>query len=207
MVLERLSVGFTSTGVDREAGVIRGYLVAERGPFRNADRGEFNDDSLAAIQKLMAADPVGQKVHWHHPDPKTGTYPLGTFLGRAKNPRIEDGQARADLHFDKTALDTPPGGGKPLGHYVMDLAESDPSALGSSLVIMTEKQQRRGQSPLWMPLEVHGSDIVDTGEACRSLLESTPPALAVEDAERLVAWGERRSQLATKIARYKRAMV
>ena len=37
----------------------------------------------------------------------------------------------------------------------------------------TEKQYRKNQSPLWLPQEIHGSDIVDRGEATRSLLESS----------------------------------
>ncbi len=93
--------------------------------------------------------------------------------------------ARGDLHLDKTALDSPPDGNKPLGIYVMDLAESDPEAFGTSLVLKADlawrldkhKQPERDKNgvelpPLWTATELHASDVVDTGDATNSLLSA-----------------------------------
>ena len=65
-------------------------------------------------------------------------------------------------------------GGKPLGQYVMDLAESDPGALNSSLVLKSDRKPQTDPvtgkknfdaPPLWMPTEIFGSDIVADGDA------------------------------------------
>jgi hypothetical protein len=120
---------------------------------------------------------------------------LGKFLGRSRDLRMDKATdartgktvhaVRGDLYFDKTALDTPPEGGKPLGLYVMDLAESDPDALSSSIVVVADQDYRLDKDgtpqkdkdgnplpPLWRPTELHASDIVDTGDAVDGLLSA-----------------------------------
>jgi hypothetical protein len=77
-----------------------------------------------------------------------------------------------------------------LGGYVMDLAESDPDALSSSLVLQTEKVQildekgrpkkdDKGEDvpPVWLPTKLHASDVVDTGDAVDGFL-SAPGAVS-----------------------------
>jgi hypothetical protein len=113
--------------------------------------------------------------------------------------------ARGDLHFDKTALEEPPGGGKPLGVYLMDLAESDPDAVGLSLVLKADQQLRLDERkrpltddkgnqlpPLWTPTELHACDAVDDGDATHSflsadLLANLPDALVRQGCELLDA--------------------
>jgi hypothetical protein len=117
---------------------------------------------------------------------------LGKFLGRAHMPSLstainaagEKVQAvRANLHLDPTALATPPQGGRPLGEYVMALAESDPSALASSLVLKTDEEFRLESDgtrkigddgeplpPLWRPTAIRAVDVVDIGDAADSML-------------------------------------
>jgi len=188
------------SGVDRETGVIYGYAVAEEGPFKSEGRGEFDKKSLREIVKLMKANGAnGTKSRFTHPDLSNDG--LGKFLGRARRPRMDvmdrDGQqvslVRADLHFDETALDEPIGGGRPLGDYVMALAENDPDALSSSLVLTVNEEYRIEKDggpkrdeetgevlpPLWRPQAIHASDIVDTGDAVGSLLsvEGLPDAV------------------------------
>jgi hypothetical protein len=184
----------TQGPVDRKAGVIRGMIVAEEGVFRDS-RGEFDGDSLSQIVTLMRAEPQGLKSRFTHPNLSDDG--LGKYLGRVRDPRLQvahrlDAKARTggevqlvrgDLHLDPTALREPVGGGKPLGEYVMDLAESDPEALGASLVLYVDQEVRtdaRGRPlrdesgeelpPLWRPTELHAVDVVDTGDATRSFL-------------------------------------
>ncbi len=64
---------------------------------------------------------------------------LGKHVGRVKNLRREGDKVRGNLLISNTAMDTPIGGGRPLGAYLMDLAESDPGALGMSLVLQADK--------------------------------------------------------------------
>lgn len=204
-------------GVDRENNILRGYVVAQEGPFKSAGRGAFDLKALKAIAALMnKAGSIGTKSRFSHPTLSGDG--IGKFLGRAKNPRVDsvtvkrDGvptllhAVRADLHFDQTALEEPPGGGKPLGIYVMDLAESDPDAISSSVVIQADEEEQldaKGRPvldangdplpPLWRPKAIHASDVVDTGDAVDGILSAEGlssdalPDHAVREACKLLA--------------------
>lgn len=181
--------------VDRNAQVIRGYIVAQQGPFWTPDRGEFDKDGLKEIVKLMKAAPNGLKSRFAHPGVSSDG--IGSYLGRAKDPWLDKITARdskgelktdeivvvrADLHLDPTSRKTPNGD---LGGYIMDLAESDPDALSSSLVTTPDQKYRtdaKGRPlkdddgkklpPLWHPLKLHATDMVDTGDAVDGLLSA-----------------------------------
>ncbi len=180
--------------VDREARILRGFVVAQTGPFKEADpRGEFDGKSLKQIVALMKKEPKGLKSRFTHPDLSADG--LGKHLGRAREPWIEEitvtrhGEKlqveaiRADLHFADSASKTPSGD---LAGYVMDLAEEDPDALSSSLVLEREEEYRlnrdgtrqrdeaSGKSlpALWRPTKLHAADIVDTGAAVDGLLSA-----------------------------------
>lgn len=174
-----LSIGGSPVGVDRENKVLRGYIVAERGPFKSEGRGEFNLESLQRIVALGNQSKLGLKSRFTHPGLSSDG--LGNMLGRSRNFVLEgDSKVRADLHFDPVAFDGPKGN---LGKYVMDMAESDPEAIGSSLVLQTEKiyvlddkgRPKKDDSgkelpPIWQPTRLMASDIVDEGDATNSLL-------------------------------------
>jgi CBS domain-containing protein len=189
--LDRMEIG-----VDRENAILRGYVVAQEGPFKSAGRGEFDVKALKSIVTLMNKNGTpGTKSRFAHPTLSGDG--IGKFLGRAKNPKLDtvrvmrNGEkvllhaVRADLHFDQTALEEPPGGGKPLGIYVMDLAESDPDAISSSVVVQADQEERldaKGRPmldaegnplpPLWRPKAIHASDVVDTGDAVDGILSA-----------------------------------
>lgn len=169
----------TSVSVDRRSNILRGFIVCQAGDFTTG-RGRFNTESLGAVVRLMRLAPRGLPTHFTHP---TLARPdqLGLFLGRARNARLDGSNVRADLHFDRTALDVPPlSGGKPLGVYVMDLAESDPGALGASLVLEPDIALERDYAgrpvrdanggetlpPVWTPRKLVGLDLVARGDAC-----------------------------------------
>jgi hypothetical protein len=203
----RASVDTPAIGVDREANVIRGMVVAQEGPFKTQGRGEFDGKSLAQIVRLMGKNKLGLKSRLAHPTLSEDG--IGKFLGRVRNPQLatatierngekkEIKAVRGDLYFDESAFNTPAGD---LATYVMTLAESDPAALSSSLVLQvdeewrldTHKQPRRDEQgnvmpPLWRPTALHASDIVDTGEAVDDLLsvefENLPDAVVRQASE------------------------
>lgn len=169
-------------GLDREKRRINGYVVAQEGLFHDR-RGQFSADSLARIVALMqGAEPVGLKSRFAHPSLSSDG--LGKFLGRAHNPRLdtigERRVVRADLQLDPSASKTPSGD---LAGYVMDLAEHDPAAFGTSLVLQSKKQAFLGEDgrrkkdaegkeipDLWLPTKLHASDVVDQPNATSSLL-------------------------------------
>lgn len=186
--------------IDRDKGIIRGVILAEEGPFKDL-RGEFDRPAIRRVVALAKERTKGLKARLGHPSASSDS--IGKYLGRYHNHRTDtvlrevgkgpDGKpllkemlvAKGDLHFDQTALEEPIGGGKPLGVYLMDLAESDEEAFGASLVLKREekyrvdKQNRRlmdekGEElpPLWMPTVLHACDCVDDGDATHSFLSS-----------------------------------
>lgn len=181
-------------GVDREAKVLRGYVLAQEGPFKSDGRGEFDRAALDAIVRLGNAKAAGLKSRFAHPDLSSDG--LGKFLGRSRGLYLSTATdertgrpvsaVRGDLHFDPSAFSTPSGD---LAGYVMSLAESDPGAISSSLVLRADQEMRRERDgtptkgpdgeplpPLWRPTELHASDIVDTGDAVDAIL--APAGLA-----------------------------
>ncbi len=182
------------TQVDRENNRLNGYVVAQEGLFKTPGRGQFDKNSLKAMIDLMKQNANGTKSRFTHPTLSSDG--LGKFLGRAHDPWLSSvlverngemvklSAVRANLHFNQTALEPSPDGGKPLGQYIMDLAETDPDALSSSVVIeadeeavldpKTKKQvyDENGEpmAPIWRPRAIHASDIVDTGDAVDGLL-------------------------------------
>ena len=185
---------FLATGtVDREANVLRGYVVAQEGPFKSEGRGEFDLAGLRKIAALGNQARGGLKSRLGHPTMSDDG--IGKFLGRSKSFRMDsvrlkrEGEwtllhaVRADLHFDASAFSTPNGN---LAVYLMDRANSDPDSLSSSLVLKANEVERIDPKtkkpllnpdgsiapPLWVPVQLHASDIVDTGDAVDGLLSA-----------------------------------
>ncbi len=167
-------------GVDRENGVIRGFVMAQLGYFKSEGRGQFTDESLNKIVGLAAQKSAGLRSRFTHPSLSSDG--LGSYLGRAKGAYRDGDKVRGDLHLDPTSFDTPQGN---LGDYVLRLAESDPEAMSSSLVLKTDQQyvlDEKGRPkldangneipPIWLPTELLASDIVDTGDAVDGLLSA-----------------------------------
>lgn len=188
--------------VDHKNKIIYGYVVAQEGHFKSHGRGQFTLEGLQRIVTLINAEKKGLKVRFTHPSLSEDG--LGKFLGRATNARIDEvidhrqqlvRCVRADLHFNSTSFKEPPNGGRPLGPYVMELADTDPDALSSSLAIReleqrevlnedgTRKKDEAGNTlpPIWIPLALHASDIVDTGDAVDGLLSAELPDAAVRE--------------------------
>lgn len=194
----RAAANSPTIGVDREARALRGFVVAQEGPFKTAGRGEFDVRSLKKIVALMNKEPKGLKSRLAHPTLSDDG--IGKYLGRVRSPRLDSVRVRrgdetvllhavrGDLHLDPTSFDTPNGN---LGDYVLNLAESDPEAFSSSLVLQADREERldpktkqplmndRGEPlpPLWRPTQLHASDVVDTGEAVDAILSGPSPIL------------------------------
>lgn len=177
-----------AVGVDREKRILRGFVLAQEGPFKSQGRGEFDRSALEKIIQLGNAKSGGLKSRFAHPGLSEDG--IGKFLGRARDlymDRAKDlrtgkmvSAVRGDLHFDPTASNTPSGD---LAGYVMDLTESDPDALSSSLVLEVDEEFRQEKDgtltkdkdgeplpPLWRPKALHATDLVDEGDAVDGLL-------------------------------------
>jgi hypothetical protein len=167
-------------GVDRENKIIHGYVVAELGSFKTPGRGQFTMESLNKIVALYGQNPQGIKSRFTHPSLSSDG--LGSHLGRSKSAFLDGAKVRANLHLAESAFKSPKGD---LGTYVLDLAEEDSDALSSSLVLKTEyiqvldekgkpKTDDKGEpiAPIWMPIALHASDVVDTGDAVNGFLSA-----------------------------------
>lgn len=125
-------------GGDNGAGLLRGAAVITTGVEALGHRmwvdQEFGEQVARAI---FAAGKQGLKARFTHPGLSADG--LGSYLGRFKRPAgarswkaLVDGETiRADLHFAESAHNSPDGD---LAGYVMDLAEEDPGAFGTSIV-------------------------------------------------------------------------
>jgi len=133
--------------VNRKDGVISGFAVVTKGVTHD-ERGEFDDAALDSVVELGNTAKLGIKSRFGHPNMSSTA--LGTFLGRVRNFRRDGDIVRADLFIDKTAHATPDGD---LAGYVMNLADSDPAAFGSSMVIGWEEEPREGK-------DASGKDLV-----------------------------------------------
>lgn len=198
----RAGVAASAIGVDRKQNALMGMVVALEGPFKSEGRGEFDYEGLREITRLGNKSNMGLKSRFQHATVSDDG--LGKFLGRVKelwldkamvernNQMVKVNAVRGNLFFDSTAMKEPPGGGPPLGQYVMDLAESDPNAISSSLVLQAKELFRTDKNgkplsdkegnplpPLWIPTKIHGSDIVDTGDAVDGLLSPSEMAQAL----------------------------
>jgi hypothetical protein len=119
-----------AAGVDRKGKVIRGFAVMSKGNVKDMRGWEIDNTTLEQIVEAGNAYKMGLKCRFGHPNMSGSA--LGTFLGRIKNFRVEGDVARADLFFSDSAFRTPDGD---LAGYVMDLAEQDPDAFGTSVVL------------------------------------------------------------------------
>jgi hypothetical protein len=114
--------------IDRESRVINGFAAITRGEALGHDMW-IDGAMLAQVAELGNATKGGLKSRFTHPGLSADA--LGTYLGRAKNFRVEGDVVRADLHLAESAAKSPKGD---LADYVMSLAEEDPEAFGTSIV-------------------------------------------------------------------------
>lgn len=134
--LKRFRVGPTKGGepkVVRDggkygAGLIKDVSIITRGEALGHHQwvDQFAVEGVAAMGNKTRN---GVKARFTHPSLSADG--LGTMLGRFKNFRVRDGQAIADLHFQRSSHEAPDGD---LAKYVMDMADEDPEALATSIV-------------------------------------------------------------------------
>lgn len=180
MELLRASAPLAGGKVDRDAGMIRGMVLAQEGPFKT-QRGRFDSAALGAIAKLVNKSD-GVPSHYGHPG-RDGNTPH-PYLGMVSNARVDGDKVRGDLAFAKSAYEVPVLGN--LAGYVMQRTEDNARSISSSLGLFADKvpeTTRAGRSklgedgqplpPLWKPTEILTSDIVGVGDAVDSLLSAT----------------------------------
>jgi len=123
--------------VDRKLGAIYGVAVITVG--EALGHGYWMEGSfIDATKKEGNKKRSGLKCRFGHPNMSSTA--LGTFLGRFKNFRVDGEIARADLFLSNEAKDTPNGN---LYDYVLNLAENDPEAFGTSISFRIDKYYKK----------------------------------------------------------------
>lgn len=119
--------------VDREGGHYGAGLIRDAAAITRGEAlGHYAwVDAFAVDQVVTFGNKArnGIKVRFTHPGLSADG--MGTLLGRMKNFRKEGDRAIGDIHFQKSAHNTPDGD---LAAYVMDMADEDPEAFGMSIV-------------------------------------------------------------------------
>lgn len=173
------------SGIDRSyedanfKGLVKGVAIMTKGNVSDSRQWEIDDDTLDQIVAAGKAQKnMGLKSRFGHPNMSTTA--LGTFLGRMKNFYKDGDIARADLYLSRTAYETPDGD---LATYILNLAEKDPDAFGTSVVLGdfelayriekdgTRKKDKEGKEmpPLLRVKTLMAVDVVDDPAANNSL--------------------------------------
>ena len=128
------------SGIDKENGVIRGAAIVTKGEAKGHNM-QIDDTMLNQVVELGNKSQLGIKSRFGHPNMSSDA--LGTFLGRTTNFHRDGDIVRADIKLDKSAYETPNGN---LAKYVMDIAESDPAAFGTSIVFSGKHEELRNNN-------------------------------------------------------------
>lgn len=161
--------------VDRTARVIFGASLMQIGDLGEGDSRHWTvtQDSLQQAYTFATRGNNGLKARFTHPNMSSDG--MGSYLGRWKNFKLDNGTLRADLHIADAAFKSPQGD---LGTYVMDMAENDPDMFGvslateldmSSLMDFENKSETSGSLDRW-PMRftvIRAGDVVDEPAATR----------------------------------------
>lgn len=131
---QRAPIDVAELSIDREggrfeAGIMRGVSLIAEG--EALGHGMWIDqETLAQVTNEAGKnDEQGLKARFTHPSMSSDG--MGRLLGRIHDVRMSGDRVLGDLHFAKSAHDTPDGD---LADYVMSLADEDPRAAGLSIV-------------------------------------------------------------------------
>ena len=139
----RMSSGFfrmKPVGVDRELNVIEGVSVVTLGEAKGHGV-HLDSEFLDEVTRLGADRKMGIKCRFGHPNMCNEA--LGTHLGWFKNFTRDGDQVRADLHISEAADHSPKG---ELGKYLLEMAESEENAFGTSIVFTPGNTYRKNSN-------------------------------------------------------------
>jgi hypothetical protein len=117
------------TGGDYGAGLIRNAAIVTEGEALGHRMWLDRSFVEGVHDSVKSTGTKGLKMRFTHPGMSSDG--LGSFLGRGKGGMTKDGVTYADIHLAKSAHKTPDGD---LAEYVMNLADEDPEAFGTSIV-------------------------------------------------------------------------
>tara|TARA_R100000541_G_scaffold38661_2_gene46438 strand:- start:624 stop:1814 length:1191 start_codon:yes stop_codon:yes gene_type:complete len=157
------------SNIDAEAGIIYGVKEAEGGLNKN---GYYFTEEL--LNGLMSQGNAGEGIKARFGHPTQGLESLGTYIGRKRNFRIENGSLYADLHLDSLTKDTMVNGTSTF-NFIIQMAKNNPDMMGCSVVFSasTDTKEINGET-FNVPslVKFTASDLVDEPAATNHLFNS-----------------------------------
>lgn len=172
------------TNVDRENDVLKNICIANFG--KNKNDSYFNEKFMNDLVEKGNSQTQGVKCRFGHPSMCATS--LGTYVGRYKNFRLQDGNCFADLNLDPISKKTQvEGKGISMYDYIMDMSENNPDMFGNSIVVscfcedeeITNEQGEKETVESLMLQDLVSSDLVDDPAATEALFSSNPNDLGI----------------------------
>jgi len=157
--------------IDSDKGIMRGVAIVREGEAKGHGV-HLDSDFVADVVRLGNDKENGVKMRFGHPTMSGNA--LGTFLGRAKNFRVDGEIARADMFLSQEAKDTPNGN---LWKYTIAHARNSPDMFGASIVFTRGDRFQKDDDgnrvdtsdrdkKTFVSIEkLHGADMVDSPAA------------------------------------------
>ncbi len=158
-------------------GVVSNVVIVTEGV--DKDLGYFTPEFLDALVAHANAQPKGVKCRFGHPNMCKTT--LGSYVGRYKDFRKEEGKVLEDLHLSEIAKETQvEGRGISMWDYILGMAKEDSEAFGNSIHFMGgvsyEEKEINGEMKEVDVYEFESliaSDLVDSPAATDSLFKDS----------------------------------
>lgn len=170
------NVGALAQRIDTEKGVIYGVVLAQKGLNKN---GTYFSERFLNELKAKGEERGYIKARFGHPTMCNNS--LGSYIGRYKNFRVEEGKIFGDLFLDDITKDTNvEGRGITMYDYIMRMAQGNSEMFGNSIVILAnyviEEYEEDGETKEadgHELIEWISSDLVDDPAATDSLFHSS----------------------------------
>tara|TARA_R110002153_G_scaffold1965_2_gene9712 strand:+ start:3859 stop:5031 length:1173 start_codon:yes stop_codon:yes gene_type:complete len=157
------------SNIDVEAGVIYGVKEADLGLNKN---GYYFTEEL--LNGLMEQGNAGNGIKARFGHPTQGIESLGTYIGRKKNFRIENGSLYSDLHLDPLTKETLVNGTSTF-NFIVKMAQNSPDMLGCSVVFSASVEEIEIEGSIQLVpklVKFTASDLVDEPAATNHLFNS-----------------------------------
>ena len=157
-------IPFSVSQVDEFSGILHKVVVAQAGKVKSYFE-MIDATTLSQIESLGNAREKGVKARFGHPNMCSSAF--GTYIGRFRNFKVEDGSVHADLHLDEICKDSPSGN---LYDYIIKMAKNNPDMFGASIAFVPGKPEvTDAEFPSTRIEELLATDLVDDPAATNSL--------------------------------------
>ena len=157
-------IPFSVSRVDEFSGILHKVVVAQAGKVKSYFE-MIDATTLSQIASFGNAREKGVKARFGHPNMCSSAF--GTYIGRFRNFKAEEGSVHADLHLDEICKDSPSGN---LYDYIIKMAKNNPDMFGASIAFVPGKPEATdAEFPSTRIEELLATDLVDDPAATNSL--------------------------------------